>query len=202
MLSFKQYITEVATTPHQVGKGNKHGIKKHTYVGAGGDSRDTRHETTYHFPHPDGNQHVSVKFEGHHEGDGQEPSHQELSYGVHDSEPNPRGDAYQAGKMNFKHGKTSAKHAGKIQSKVHSIVKHHMKRTKANTIRWTSEKFRSEEEKHEWKSGKLGTRTKIYQRQVKRSLGDHPDWEYSDNSEDSKSAIDAHTTHLLTRKKK
>ena len=209
MQSFRQFITEVGTTPHEVGEGNKHGIKKHIYVGdeTTGDKwghGKNAHHTTFHFPHPDGKRHVSVRFEGEHEGDKKEPKHQEVTYGIHDSEPATRkGKIIHPGRMSKGSNKTKPHHAAKIHSKVHSIMKHHMKHTKADEIRWTSEKLTTETERDDWEPGKLGQRTKIYKRQVKRSLKDHPDWKYSDNSEEAKEHDDvAHTTHVLRRKKK
>jgi len=211
MQSFRQFITEVGTTPHEVGEGNKHGIKKHTYVGdeTTGDKwghGKNAHHTTFHFPHPDGKRHVSMKFEGQHEGDGKEPKYQEVTYGIHDSEPAiQKGKRIHAGRMStssYSSKPTKPHHAAKIHSKVHSIMKHHMKHTKADEIRWTSEKDDSHMEKDDYGTGNLGRRTKIYKRQVKRSLKDHPDWEYHDNSEEGKEHESGHTTHLLRRKKK
>ena len=208
MKSFIHYITEVSTTtPHRVGRGNKHGIKKHVYVGHGGDPymsslhyNDHRHETTYHFPHPDGKRHVTVKFEGKHDGSGKEPKTQDLSYGVHDQTPHiRRGHPTPAGRLNIKGGSSTITHTADIQSKVHSITKHHLKNTNADEIRWTSEKFAHE---HPTDEKKLAGRTKIYKRQAAKSIKDHPDWEYSDNSEHSMRHRGAMTTHTLTRKVK
>ena len=197
MKTFIQYLNEVATTPHKVGRGNKSGIKKHVYVGKK-KYNDTRHETTYHFSHPDGKRHISVKFQGHHDGDGKEPHRTDLSYGVHHERPGKAvSGALASGAMNARMGVSTPKHTGEIHSKVQSIVKHHMKHSKTNEIHWTSEKFPREERN----TRSHGRRTRIYQRQVKRNLSDHPDWDYHDDSHESESS-DAYTRHALIRKQK
>jgi hypothetical protein len=203
MKSFIQYISEVATTPYKVRK--RHGIKKHVWNGPENKwlHGERAHHTTYHFPHPDGERHISVKFEGTHKGDSKEPRRQHVSWGVHDHEPvSEKGKSMHAGRMEIQRENTKPHHAAEIVSKVHSIMKHHMKHTKAEELHWTSQKLDSESDRDHHEPGKLGQRTRIYKRQVKRSLKNHPDWHYSDDSHHSVGHPNAETNHKLIRKKK
>ena len=181
MKSFVQYITEVATTQHTVGRGNKSGIRRTVEKSKGRHISDVT--TKYSFKHPDGERHVHVRFEGR-QYDNKPHNEETLSWTIaHDKAGKGHGHI----KKIFS---SEPHHSGEILSKVHSITKHHLKNAPSHVkhVSWTSEKEHSEYGTPSSKPG-IGAKTKIYQRQAKRNP--HKDWHYSDNSESAALATHA-----------
>ena len=124
------YITEVATTKHTVGRGNKSGIRRTVERSKGRHISDVT--TKYSFKHPDGKRHVHVRFEGR-QYDNKPHREETLSWAVaHD----------EAGHGHVKKIVSSEPHhTGEILSKVHSITKHHLENSPKHMkeVSWTSE---------------------------------------------------------------
>ena len=189
MKSFIQFILEVATTQHTVGRGNKSGIRRTVEKSKGRHISDVT--TKYSFKHPDGKRHVHVRFEGR-QYDNKPHREENLSWTIaHD----------EAGHGHVKKIVSSEPHhTGEILSKVHSITKHHLKNAPSHVkeVSWTSEKEHTEYGTPTSKPG-IGAKTKIYQRQAKRNP--HEDWHYSDNSHHVANDLHrAQVHHRLTRK--
>tara|TARA_Y100000310_G_scaffold340524_1_gene436591 strand:+ start:1428 stop:2042 length:615 start_codon:yes stop_codon:yes gene_type:complete len=203
MKSFIHYITEVATAKHTVGRGNRSGIGKVSRVTPS--HTNERRDTIYHHPHEDGERHMSVRFTSH------EPKHkkhhdsEEMITGVHDSKRDFKrwhstpviGDVGVAQPAVLaKRGDTKPHHQMKHESKKHSILHHHLSNTKANTVTSTTAR-EYDRDTGVLKPG-MGRKGNITARKSKRTP--HPDWTYSNDSENALSTNAENIQHTWTRK--
>ena len=204
MKSFIQYITEVVTAKHTVGRGNRSGIGKVTRV-TSSHSNDYR-DTVYHHPHEDGERHMSVTFSSHGP-KGKHHDSEEMITGVHDSKKHfkdwskggDRGAVAPA--VLSRRGTTKPHHQMKHESKKHSILHHHLNTTKANTV--TSTTHREYDDDTAMYTGELkpgmGRKGNITKRKSERTP--HPNWTYSNDSEHALATNSETVRHTWTRNK-
>ena len=206
MKSFIQYIIESSTTTkHTVGRGNRSGIGKVTRVTPS--HTNERRDTIYHHPHEDGERHISVQFTSHEAKHKKHHDSEEMITGVHDNKRDFKrwhstpviGDAGVAQPAVLsKRGATKAHHQLKHESKKHSILHHHLSKTKANEVTSTTHR-EYDRDTGELKPG-MGRKGNITKRKSERSP--HPNWTYSNDSKDALATNSETVKHTWTRKKK
>ena len=202
MISFHQYIIESSTTTkHTVGRGNKSGIGKVSRV-TPSHKNETR-DTIYHHPHEDGERHMSVTFSSHGP-KGKHHDSEEMITGVHDSKKHFK-DWYKGGDRGAdapavlsRRGTTKPHHQMKHESKKHSILLHQLSNTKANEVTSTTHR-EYDRDTGELKPG-MGRKGNITKRKSERTP--HPDWTYSNDSEQAIATGSETVKHTWTRKKK